>query len=213
MYLLYVIIFTGITSLFFNNIFTKDGDKMKKYLILVGSPPACGKSYVSMELAKHLNNPVYLDKDTIIPLSKMVFKAGKQPYNRDSDFFKEYVRDAEYEAIMAISFEGLAFNDHVLVNAPFSKELRDSQYISDLKEKLKTYDAELIAVWVHCDVDVCHERMIERNSDRDTWKLANWDQYISNQNFSLPELEDIHVVNNSSAKTFELDIDKLLKVL
>lgn len=186
---------------------------MKKYLILVGSPPACGKSYVSMELAKRLNNPVYLDKDTIIPLSKMVFKAGKEPYNRDSDFFKKYVRDAEYEAIMAISFESLAFNDHVLVNAPFSKELRNNQYINGLKEKLKSYDAELIPVWVHCDVEVCHERMIARNSDRDTWKLANWDKYIKNQNFSFPQFEDIHVINNSSTENLETGIENLLKVL
>lgn len=186
---------------------------MKKYLILVGSPPACGKSYVSMELAKLLNNPVYLDKDTIIPLSKKVFEAGDQPYNRDSEFFKQYVRDAEYEAIMAISFESLAFNDHVIVNAPFSKELRDDNYIIDLKEKLVPYEAELITVWVHCDVDVCHDRMIERASDRDTWKLANWDKYINNQNFSLPQIKNIHVVDNSNAENFQADIQTLLKIL
>ena len=186
---------------------------MKKYLILVGSPPACGKSYVSMELAKMLNNPVYLDKDTIIPLSKKVFEAGDQPYNRDSQFFKQYVRDAEYEAIMAISLESLAFNDHVIVNAPFSKELRDDQYIDDLKERLEPYEAELITVWVHCDIEVCHDRMIERASDRDTWKLANWVKYINSQNFSLPQIHDIHVVDNSNSENFQADIQTLLKVL
>lgn len=186
---------------------------MKKYLILVGSPPACGKTYISMELAKRLNNPVYLDKDSIIPLSKMVFKAGNQPYNRDSKFFKEYLRDAEYEAILQVTFESLLFNEHVILNAPFSKELRDKQYIKALKEKLKTYNAELVPVWVDCDPEVAHKRMIERNSDRDTWKLANWNQYVKTQDFSLPDIEGLHIVNNSTPESFETDIEKILTAL
>ena len=45
---------------------------MKK-LILVTSPPACGKTFISKQLAKALNHVVYLDKDTLIPLSKQIF--------------------------------------------------------------------------------------------------------------------------------------------
>ena len=39
---------------------------MKKKLILVTSPPACGKTFISKELAKRLKHVVYLDKDTLI---------------------------------------------------------------------------------------------------------------------------------------------------
>ena len=45
---------------------------MKK-LILVTSPPACGKTYISKELSKRLRHIVYLDKDSLIPLSKQIF--------------------------------------------------------------------------------------------------------------------------------------------
>lgn len=186
---------------------------MKKHLIIVGSPPACGKTFVSMELAKKLNNPVYLDKDTIIPLSKMVFKAGNEPYNRDSKFFETYIRDAEYDAIMGIAFESIVFNDNVIVNAPFSKELRNKEYISNLETKLIEFNADLIPIWVHCDIEVCRQRMIERNSDRDTWKLAHFDEYIKNQNFSVPELDNIHVINNSNTESFEVDLKKVIEVL
>lgn len=186
---------------------------MKKYFILVGSPPGCGKTYISMELAKLINNPVYLDKDSIIPLSKMVFKAGNEPYNRDSKFFQEYLRDAEYEAILQVAFESLLFNQHVILNAPFSKELRNKQYISDLKEKLKAYDAELVLVWVDCDPEISHKRMIERNSDRDTWKLANWNEYVKTKDFSLPNLEGLHVVNNFTSESFKPDLEEILKLL
>ena len=54
---------------------------MKK-MILVTSPPACGKTYISKQLAKELKHVVYLDKDTVIPLSNRVFKAGGQEINR-----------------------------------------------------------------------------------------------------------------------------------
>ena len=59
---------------------------MKK-LVLVTSPPACGKTFISKKLAKALTNCVYLDKDTLIVLSKQIFKVAGEEYNRSSDFF------------------------------------------------------------------------------------------------------------------------------
>ena len=63
---------------------------MKK-LILVTSPPACGKTFISRKLAKALPNCVYLDKDTLIVLSKQIFKVAGEEYNRSSDFFQRFV--------------------------------------------------------------------------------------------------------------------------
>ena len=50
---------------------------MEKKLILVTSPPACGKTYVAKALAKNLKHVVYLDKDTLIVLSKQIVTRGK----------------------------------------------------------------------------------------------------------------------------------------
>ena len=60
-----------------------------KRLILVTSPPACGKTYISKKLAENLRHVVYLDKDTLIPLSKVIFQVAGEPYNRSSDFFNK----------------------------------------------------------------------------------------------------------------------------
>ena len=70
---------------------------MVKKLILVTSPPACGKTYISKALAKRLQHVVYLDKDTLITLSKQIFVVAGQPYDRISDFFEKNIRDYEYE--------------------------------------------------------------------------------------------------------------------
>ena len=139
---------------------------MKK-LILVTSPPACGKTFISRKLAKALPNCVYLDKDTLIVLSKQIFKVAGEEYNRSSDFFQREIRDYEYYAVLDFAFEALEYNDTVLINAPFTEEIRDNEYLDNLRAKLKEKDAELFVVWVHTDVEVCHERMIKRASDRD----------------------------------------------
>ena len=161
---------------------------MKKRMILVTSPPASGKTFVSQQLAKRLHNIVYLDKDALIPLSNQVFIAGNEPINRSSDFFEENIRNYEYQAILDIGFEALEYADLVLINAPFTREVRDNEYIRNLRTKLANRGAELILIWVVTDIEVSHKRMLARNSPRDTWKLAHWDEYIAGRDYSIPDL-------------------------
>lgn len=160
---------------------------MEKRMIFVTSPPACGKTRLSKKLATELRHVVYLDKDTLIPLSKQIFAVAHQPYNRSSEFFEKEIRDYEYDVILDLAFEALRYEDLVMVNAPFTQEIRDDAYIAQLRAKLAQAGAKLTVVWIVTDPEVCHRRMIDRNSDRDTWKLANWEEYLSTVNFTIPE--------------------------
>ena len=166
-----------------------------KSLILVTSPPACGKTYVSKSIAKKLDHVVYLDKDTLIVLSKQIFAVANQEYNRSSDFFEEHIRDYEYYAVLDL-------------------EIRDPQYIQDLRDKLAKIGARLFLVWVETDPETCHRRMIERNSSRDTWKLQNWDKYISGCNFNKPEnIGDVFVFHNNTGEEFDASLEEIAKIL
>ena len=192
---------------------------MKK-LILVTSPPACGKTYISKELSKRLKHIVYLDKDSLIPLSKQIFLAAGEEYNRSSPFFEKYIRDYEYETVVGMALEALDYDDKVLINAPFTREIRDKTYIESLKSTLKAKGAKLVIIWVNTSKEVCRQRMIARNSDRDTWKLANWDEYIAGCNFEGPseldspeEKDDLLIFNNSTDKEFEESMSRILAVL
>ena len=192
---------------------------MKK-LILVTSPPACGKTYVSKKLAKALSHIVYLDKDTLICLSKQIFKVANEEYNRSSPFFEENIRDYEYEAIVALAMEALDYDDIALINAPFTSEIRDTEYIYNLKGKLAEKNAELVVIWVETSVEVCKQRMIARNSDRDTWKLANWDEYIASCNFNIPTalddpkiIDDLLIFKNSSNTEYEESLNYIVTML
>lgn len=160
---------------------------MEKRLIFVTSPPACGKTRLSKKVASELRHVVYLDKDTLIPLSKQIFAVAGEEYNRSSPFFEKEIRDYEYDVIMDLAFEALKYEDLVMVNAPFTREIRDNEYIQGVREKLAELGAKLTVIWIVTDPEVCHQRMIKRNSDRDTWKLENWDQYLASLNFNIPE--------------------------
>lgn len=191
-----------------------------KRLILVTSPPASGKTYISKQLATRLKHVVYLDKDTLIVLSNQIFKVAGQENNRSSDFFEEHIRDFEYQATLDLAMEALNYDDIVLINAPFTREIRDEKYINDLKQRLLTKDTRLTVVWVITDVAVVKERMIKRNSPRDTWKLENWDAYIKDVDFNIPRsIDDPNVVDdlllfyNSNEGEYEKSMIDILDVL
>ncbi|MDK2966283.1 AAA family ATPase [Lacrimispora sp.] len=191
-----------------------------KRLILVTSPPASGKTYVSKQLAKNLKHVVYLDKDTLIVLSKQIFVVAGQEYNRSSDFFEANIRDYEYAAIVELAMEALEYDDIVLINAPFTREIRDTGYMNALREKLTRKNVVLTVIWVQTDVEVCRQRMIDRNSDRDRWKLDHWDEYIAGVNFDIPKelddpdcKDDLLIFKNSSETEFQKSMKDILDII
>lgn len=191
-----------------------------KRLILVTSPPASGKTYISKQLAKALKHVVYLDKDTLIVLSHQIFKLANVEVNRSSEFFEQHIRNYEYQATLALAMEALDYDDIVLINAPFTREIRDTAYIDNLKQQLLDKNARLTVVWVETDVNVVKQRMIERNSPRDTWKLANWDEYIAGVDFSIPHcldkpevIDDLLLFKNSNQQQYQQSMQDILRIL
>ena len=193
---------------------------MKKKLILVTSPPACGKTYVAMKLAAELNHVVYLDKDALIILSRQIFEVANQPYDRSSDFFEEHIRDYEYAAILDMAVDALEYDDIALINAPFTSEVRNPRFMESLRQDLMRKNARLYVVWVVTDPAICKKRMIRRNSDRDTWKLAHWDEYMAKTDFSIPEElndkskdQELLLFYNSNEEEFRKSMKEVVRKL
>lgn len=194
--------------------------KLKKRLLLVTSPPACGKTHISKMLAKNLDHVVYLDKDTLIPLSNVAYRAAGEEINRSSQFFEDNIRNVEYEVVLNLAFEALQYENIVLINAPFTREIRNTEYMISLRKKLREYGAAFTVVWVQTDLEVCKQRMIERNSERDTWKIEHWDEYIATRDYSIPEnLDDPSIVDqllifkNSSPEEYEKSMKDIVTYL
>lgn len=150
-----------------------------------------------------LQNCVYLDKDSVIVLSRRIFQAAGEPFDRSSAFFEQNIRNYEYDAILQIAFEALEFNHCVLVNAPFTREVRNPVWLEEMRRRLAEMGARLQVVWVHTDLEVCRKRMQMRASERDTWKLAHWEDYVGSRNFNPPEsIPELIVIDNSGSETY-----------
>ena len=197
---------------------------MKKQLILVTSPPACGKTYVSEKLSETLKPIIYLDKDTVIPLSEQVYKAAGVEVNRSGDFFETYLRDPEYIVTVNFALEALKYADLCLINAPFTRELAFEKqhyidYMADLQKRLHEMDGELTVIFIQCDPEVVRQRMIDRNSDRDWWKIQNWEEYNKGRDYNPPEklakspiVDNFYVVeNNGTPEKLAADLQELAR--
>ena len=193
---------------------------MTKKLILVAAPPACGKTYVAELISRSVGQVVYLDKDDLAELLRCSFKVSGHPMDMDGDFYRENLHDAEYGTLMRLAFSALRFSDFVIVNAPFGREVRDAAYMRALKARTAEAGAELVLIWVTASPEVCHARMIRRNSDRDTLKLKNWDAYIKTIDFSAPTaladegaVDRLIVFNGENEETTAASLNETLAIL
>ena len=193
---------------------------MKKKLILVSAPPACGKTYVSEYISRSVEHIVYLDKDDLADLLRRSFELCGEKLDMDGQFYVENLRSVEYSTILHIAFSTLRFEDLVLLNAPLSKEVRDSDYMRSLKERAASLDAELVLVWVTAPLEVCYERMKKRNSDRDILKLENWDEYVKNINYTAPlklvedkAVDSLIVFDTADDNAFAESLEKALEII
>ena len=120
-----------------------------------------------------------------------------------------------------MAYDALRYEDYVLVNAPFTREIHSADYLAMLRKKLKSeLDAQLVIIWVKTSPETCHQRMIERASDRDTWKLENWDEYISKIDFTIPDnlynkelVDELFIFNNSSEQEYKVSMKEFLDEL
>ncbi len=193
---------------------------MNKKLVLVAAPPACGKNYVSELICRELENVAYLDKDDLGGLIRRSFALCDEAVNMDGAFYLQNLRAEEYATLLRLAFSALRFSNYVLVNAPFLKEVRDTEYMRELKKTAAFHGAKLILVWVTASSAVCYERMKQRASDRDHSKLAAWKEYIQRTDYSAPVLleelgavDRLFVFDNENDETAEMALQEFLKIM
>lgn len=170
---------------------------MNKTLVLTGSPAGCGKSYISRRLAAMAAPCVYLDLDSLNPLSRRLCRLAGEPFDKGGDFFRREVRDTEYETLLGLAMEALEFSGIVIVSAPFTKEFRDPALFARLAEAAAARGAEVQPVWVLSSPEACRRNMVERAAPRDAWKLRDLDRYLAGVRMEPPEgLPRLFVVDN-----------------
>lgn len=188
--------------------------------MVVAALPACGKNYVSERIGKALNGLTCLDKDDLAPLLRRSFELCGEPVDMDGAFYRKELRDAEYETLLTLAFSALRFSRHVLINAPFLKEVRDADGMRSLKEKAHAAGAKLVLVWVTASDAVRYQRMKARGSDRDSGKLARWEEYVASIDCRIPTdletagaVDTLFVFDNENEAAATASLEQLLKII
>lgn len=193
---------------------------MQKLVFFVGVA-GTGKTTVAKKLAARIP-AAFLDRDTVGGrfVEKFLEANGLDPNDRDSDFYKENLRDLEYDTTKDICIENLSAGQNVFMISPFTAELKNREWIEEVISAAgRTKDEVNVKVIVVTlqDMELQKKRIIGRQTERDEWKLEHWDTFKERVDF-VPEINwdippsSIKVFDNSGALTDE-KIEDLYKFL
>ncbi|WP_223068079.1 AAA family ATPase [Paenibacillus caui] len=184
---------------------------MQKLVFFVGVA-GTGKTTVARKLAERMP-AAFLDRDTVGGrfVEKVLESNGLDKNDRDSEFYKKHLRDLEYDTTKDICIDNLAAGQSVFMISPFTAELKNKAWIEEVLaaagRSKADVDVKVIVVTLQ-DMDVQKQRIIERKTDRDTWKLEHWDDFkqrvdfVPTINWDIPE-SSIRIFDNSGELTDE----------
>lgn len=184
---------------------------MQKLVFFVGVA-GTGKTTVALKLSEFIP-AAFLDRDTIGGrfVEAILEMKGLDPKDRDSNFYKENLRDLEYDTAKDVCIENLAAGQNVFMISPFTVELKNREWIEDVLAAAKLtkeqIDVKVIVVTLQ-DMELQHSRIVARGTERDTWKLDNWGDFqkrvdfVPAINWDIPE-SSILIFDNSGELTEE----------
>ncbi|MET9931630.1 MULTISPECIES: AAA family ATPase [unclassified Streptomyces] len=172
-------------------------------LVLVAGFAGSGKSEAG-KLLSLATGWSLLDKDTLTrPLTESLLVAlGGDPDDRQSPLYGSRVRPLEYDCLMKTCWENVEHGVPVIAVAPFLKEITDAQWITRMIRRCDRVGAGAEILWVDSDESSMQERLTARNARRDTWKLANWHEYLATITLDQrPVREHLLIDNRTTAST------------
>ncbi|WP_168123785.1 AAA family ATPase [Paenibacillus sp. HB172176] len=190
---------------------------MQKLIFFVGVA-GTGKTTVAKKLSTSIP-AAFLDRDTIGGrfVEAILEMKGLDKNDRDSDFYKKNLRDLEYDTAKDVCIENLAAGQNVFMISPFTAELKNKQWIEDVVAAAglarSEVDVRVLVVTLQ-DMELQKERIVERQTVRDQWKLDHWSDFqkrvdfVPEINWELPE-KSVLVFDNSG----ELHEEKIAELL
>ncbi|WP_054026592.1 AAA family ATPase [Bacillus sp. FJAT-28004] len=155
---------------------------MSKLVFFVGGAGA-GKTTLAKALAKRRSVAI-IDMDTVLRPAAVALMtlAGHDPNDRDSSIYKKLCRDLGYRITMDAALENIANGGDIFVIGPFTKETEAPDWIEQELSAIgaSLLDVEVKVVFVYLRDDKVHyERIVQRGSVLDQYKLDNWNEFNS----------------------------------
>lgn len=178
---------------------------MRKLVFFLG-PAGAGKTTIAKALAKRSRAALF-DMDTLLrPTAVALMKlAGQDPEDRDSITYKILCRDLGYRITMDAALENVELGSDAFVIGPFTKETESKEWLVKELEGIgaSVDDVAVKVVFVHlADQTSYYERIQERGSSLDDWKLTNWDEFsrtliVRDIKWSIPDSSILYYDNSA----------------
>ena len=206
----------------------------KKRFVIVSGPVCSGKTTLALNIAHNRGSCYYFDKDDLVPTSMATFRAVDKLVpagvdigydrseialcDRHSQFFKDFIRNPEYDSTRDVLIKGLQFSKLVIVNAPYTSELKKEAAGScpafdTFPPFFEKEDAEFMVIFVHVSKEELKNRLLNRKKEdpeaakRDPNVYTDIDAYLAGENVEPPKLDGSKNVDRLFV--FEASTDEL----
>ena len=163
--------------------------------VLIGGPPATGKSTLAMALAPRLGAAV-LDLDTATaPLTRVVSELAGL-HDLDDPVLAGLTRDARYDTLLALAEANLTAGRPVVLVAPFTAErARPSAWAATTRR----IPGRATMVWLYLPPDELIRRLTQRGLARDENKIRDPASYLTGLDLNPPAIP--HLALDASQPT------------
>ncbi|MDQ6417976.1 AAA family ATPase [Paenibacillus sp. LHD-117] len=185
---------------------------MRKLVFFLGGAGA-GKTTLAKALARRSHAALF-DMDTLSrPAAEAIMSlSGLDPNDRDSPLYKTRCRELGYRLTMDAALENIELGTDTYVIGPFTKETEDPSWLenelSRIGASLRDVDVKVIFVSLSND-SLYRERIRQRGSALDAWKLDNWDEFSRSlvprhAQWPLPEASILYFDNSGETSEDKL---------
>lgn len=184
-------------------------------VVFIGGYAGSGKTETGRIIARETGWAM-LDKDTITRsvVDAALVQLGSTISDRESPTYLEVVRPAEYQCLEAAVMENAGCAVSVVATAPYLREFHSPAWFERTSAALAGLSVEMSVVWIRCSAESMRSYVERRGAARDTWKLANWDAYISNVDLEFtPPWPHTVIYNNPSDPPLQGQIKDFLRSL
>lgn len=166
--------------------------------VLIGGPPATGKSTLATALAPRLD-AVVLDLDVATgPLTRVVSELTGV-HDLDDPVLARLTRDARYDTLLGLAEANLLAGRPVVLVAPFSTE---RALPSAWAATTRRIPAEATMVWLHLPPGELIRRLTQRALARDENKIRDPASYLTGLDLEPPAIP--HLALDASQPTAAL---------